>query len=88
MPAAIAEQRYYACSDAEQRYYACTDAVNRASFSGFPSLQHKYWQPRSRRLAPAHLIDGISSVCRNGEIKTERHRVSRDLAVRRVVLPG
>jgi hypothetical protein len=45
-------------------------------------------QPRSRRLAPAHLIDGISSVCRNGEIKTERHRVSRDLAVGRVVLPG
>jgi hypothetical protein len=31
MPAAIAEQRYY----------ACTDAVNRAS--GFPSLQHKYF---------------------------------------------
>jgi hypothetical protein len=31
MPAAITEQRYYACSDAE----------NRAS--GFPSLQHKYW---------------------------------------------
>jgi hypothetical protein len=43
-------------------------------------------QPGSRRLAPAHLIDGISSVCR--EIKTERQRVSRDLAVRRVVLPG
>jgi hypothetical protein len=34
-----------------------------------------------------HLIDGISSVCRNGEIKTERQRVSRDLAVRHVVLP-
>jgi hypothetical protein len=45
-------------------------------------------QPRSRRLAPAHLIDGISSVFRNGEIKTERQRVSRDLAVRRVVLSG
>jgi hypothetical protein len=40
MPATIAEQRYYACSDAEQRYYACTDAVNRAS--GFPSLQQVY----------------------------------------------
>jgi hypothetical protein len=36
-------------------------------------------QPRSRRLAPAHLIGGISS---------ERQSVSRDLAVRRVVLPG
>jgi hypothetical protein len=35
-------------------------------------------QPGSRRLAPAHLID----------VKTERQRVSRDLAVRRVVLPG
>jgi hypothetical protein len=34
-------------------------------------------------------ISWISSVCkRNGEIKTERQRVSRDLAVRCVVLPG
>jgi hypothetical protein len=34
-------------------------------------------------------LHGISSVCRRiGEIKTEPQRMSRDLAVRRVVLPG
>jgi hypothetical protein len=36
----------------------------------------------------AYFSQTKSSRRRNGEIKTERQRVSRDLAVRRVVLPG
>jgi hypothetical protein len=67
MPAAIAEQRYYACSDAEQRYfgYACPDAVNRAS--GFPSLQHKYSAGPPGIWALAWAINMMAWICGKDE---------------------
>jgi hypothetical protein len=78
-----------ACTSIIYSFYSLRSYIRINTRINFSACSVQSWRrAETPKWGLAYFSQTKSSRRRNGEIKTERQRVSRDLAVRRVVLPG